>query len=134
MLQAALFTNTERQQANHFATPLNEGIEVPELYYTLLPIMLPRKSHESFISLSYLNQSLLQKYTLETWGWNQFYQNDSASSQRRRAGINDGLCHFHTVEEGPESFCQHSHVLEYALPSHSHESSLCAKYLSEKDI
>ena len=71
-----------------------------------------------------------------TWdlGWNQFYQSDSASSQRRRAGMNDGLCHFHTVEEGPESFCQHSHVLEYALPSYTHESSLCAKYLSEKDI
>ena len=50
------------------ATPLNEAIEVLELYYTLLLIMLPRKSHESFISLSYLNQSLLQKYTLETWG------------------------------------------------------------------
>lgn len=44
------------------------GVEVPELYYTLLPIMLPRKSHESFVSLSYLNQSLLQKITLETWG------------------------------------------------------------------
>lgn len=103
MLHAALFTNTERQQANHFATPLNKGIEVPELYYTLLPIMLPRKSHESFINLSY-RQSLLQKYTFETWGRISSAKMAQLLPQRRRAGMNDGLCHFRTVEEGPESF------------------------------
>lgn len=124
----------EETASKSLCNTIKWGVEVPELYYTLLPIMLPRKSHESFVSLSYLNQSLLQKKYTWDLGWNQFYQSDTASSQRRRAGMNDGLCHFHTVEEGRESFCQHSNVLEYALPSYIPESPLCAKYLSEKDI
>ena len=45
-------------------------------------------------------------------GWNLFCRSDTASSQGGRAGMNDDLCHFHTVEESPECFCQHSNVLE----------------------
>lgn len=59
----------ERQQANHFSKWLNESFELPELYYPLLPIMLPRKSRELIVvSLSYLNQPLLQEHIIKTRG------------------------------------------------------------------